>query len=221
MADDVPKLPHEDDTEFYEIPPDIWDVRLTRNRHFMQTKYAYTLPTQDALNTIMKYKGEEGGFLEVGAGRGYWAMLLRDMGGDIIATDLDKDWFEDADRYTNIVELGAVQATVEYPNRTLIIMYPPNNSTWPIDAISMYQGKYIILVVGDGCATDELWVILDEKWDEVETISLTHWPLFPSCMTVYERKPQSNLETEILSNIHNRVLRLELHTKRHAPTLDR
>ena len=215
------KLPHEYDPEFYEILRGRdWDVTLMRNRKYMQEKYAYTLPTQEALDTIVKYKDKEG-FLEVAAGRGYWASLLQAMGNNVIATDNLTEftkYFSNNDRYTTVLDLDALEATEQYPHHTLIIMYPPNESTWPIDVIGKYQGEYIILVAGDGCATDDLWGIFDAAWDQVEYISLTHWPLFPSDMYVYRRKPTLDVETEILTNIHNRVLRLELHTNGHALT---
>jgi hypothetical protein len=215
-------LPHEADPEFkLAIEPDKWTDRYTQNRKILQEKYAYTLPTREALDIIVKYKVESGGrgFLELGAGKGYWAMLLKKMGCNIIATDVDTGWFTDNHRYTEIVQLDAIKATKQYPDRTLIIMYPHDKSTWPIEVLPWYKGEYIILVMGDGCATEEFWGILSEEWEDEETIDLTHWPLFPTCMTVYKRKPQSNLETEILTNIHNRVLRLELQTRRHGPTL--
>ena len=74
MADDVPKLPHEKDIEYcvYEDTPLEITNEMTRNRIKFGAKYAYALPTQDALNTIMEYHGEKG-FLEVAAGLGYWA----------------------------------------------------------------------------------------------------------------------------------------------------
>jgi len=45
---------------------------------------SFCIPTQKAIQTILKY-GKK--IVDVGAGTGYWSMLLNDAGGDVIAFD--------------------------------------------------------------------------------------------------------------------------------------
>src|SRR5687768_14809752 len=46
-------------------------------------RYAHAIPTTQALRALLAL----GPILEIGAGAGYWARLLRDLGGDVIATE--------------------------------------------------------------------------------------------------------------------------------------
>jgi hypothetical protein len=237
MADDVPKLLHENDPAYCVYPNndennplEITD-EMTRNRLYFGQKYAYALPTQDALNTIMEYEGEKG-FLEVGAGLGYWARLLKDMGAKIVATDIKGDergMFTKGSEYTHVIKMDALTATKTYPDLTLIMVYPYGD--WPIEVIKAYTGEYLIIVAGDdGCFNNDLMTILwgeHTEWSEIEkephlshVLDVTHWPGFPAHLHIFQRTKPEQMATEILTNIHNRVLRLELHTKRHAPTLD-
>jgi hypothetical protein len=227
---DVPKLPHEKDPNYCVYPendednPLVITKEMVQNQLYFQKTWAYALPTQKALDTIMLYSGKKG-FLEVAAGIGYWASLLEEMHADIIATDIkDKErdkFFKGDHEYTEVIKMDALTAIQEYRDRTLIMVYPHSDDDWPIEVLQVYTGEYLILVYGDGCISDQLGEILWDFWDAVVELSVTHWPIIPAQMTVYQRKPPLNMKTEILTNIHNRVLRLELHTKRHPLTLER
>ena len=149
------------------------------------------------------------------------------MGAKIVATDIKGDErgkFTKGSEYTDVIQMDALTATNTYPDLTLIMVYPYGN--WPVEVIEAYKGKYLIIVAGDdGCFSDELLNILwgeHTKWSEIEKephlLDVTHWPGFPAHMHIFHHTNTVHMATDILTNIHNRVLRLELHTKRHALT---
>lgn len=72
-------------------------------------KYAWAIPNDDALLEIAKYSP----LIEVGAGTGYWAWLLRQLGVDILAFDKyppsqnstsKSEFHPDADTWTEVLE---------------------------------------------------------------------------------------------------------------------
>jgi hypothetical protein len=63
---------------------DDWVDRGTKLRNTLVAKTAWAVPSEAALNRIL----ECGPVVEVGAGTGYWAALLANRGGNIIAYDI-------------------------------------------------------------------------------------------------------------------------------------
>lgn len=53
-------------------------------RNLLVTKYAWAVPNPSVLQQIVKYSP----LVEIGAGTGYWAKLITDYGGKIVAYDL-------------------------------------------------------------------------------------------------------------------------------------
>eukprot|EP00479_Gromia_sphaerica_P010485 TRINITY_DN4833_c0_g1_i1.p1 TRINITY_DN4833_c0_g1~~TRINITY_DN4833_c0_g1_i1.p1 ORF type:complete len:123 (-),score=27.17 TRINITY_DN4833_c0_g1_i1:210-539(-) len=56
--------------------------------------YSFVIPTRHGLEEIMKFSPK---FIDVGAGFGYWSMLLKNMGCEVKAIDTQPDewWFYD------------------------------------------------------------------------------------------------------------------------------
>ncbi len=92
FQDDNPYL-----DEYLEIMNEIGEVEIFSRewahrsyisyeaRTMLVNKYAWAIPTSEALNTIVKWCGK--GIVEIGAGKGYWAKLLRARQVDILAYD--------------------------------------------------------------------------------------------------------------------------------------
>lgn len=51
--------------------------------HQVLAQYSEAVPTADAVRRLAAL----GSIVEVGAGGGYWARLIQDVGGDVLATD--------------------------------------------------------------------------------------------------------------------------------------
>src|SRR3954471_21819338 len=68
----------------------------------LSERYSFAIPSNEVLAALRAL----GPLVEVGAGAGYWARLLRDLGADVVATDLelpaDNGWLHGARPWTAI-----------------------------------------------------------------------------------------------------------------------
>lgn len=112
-------------------------------------EYSYVVPTDDLLRVLGRYQP----IVELGAGTGYWARLLRDRGIDIVAYDIRPLHCGRTNRYhpgkrewTTIIE-GDVASISRHSDRTLFVCWPPVYSElW--DAARFYSGS-TVAYIGD------------------------------------------------------------------------
>jgi hypothetical protein len=165
----------------------------------MQTKYAYSTPTEEALSMIEAC----GPVVEVGAGRGYWAKCLADRGVDVIATDValpasgsNVCWGSDevagVDQYYPTVEMHGVQAADLYSDRALMMVWPDPETRMASDVLSNYRGDTLIYVGEDagGCTGNQAFFdeVEDEtKWTLRASAVLPPWPGTHDGITIYDR----------------------------------
>ena len=82
-----------------------------------------------------------GPLLEINAGTGYWSMELQNEDVDIIPVDHSPN----SNPWTRIRPITGRQAMLEYPDRSIMLHWPPGE-TWPRDMLRTFQGRHIILV---------------------------------------------------------------------------
>lgn len=104
-------------------------------------RYAYICPDRAVLDRLV----HGGPIVELGAGRGYWSRLLRDLGGDVIAYD-DWSWAPAGERWTD-VETGNEASLAAHADRTLLIVKPPRPGTGRM--VRAWPGR-LLVVVTDG-----------------------------------------------------------------------
>lgn len=189
---------------------ELLDIEQIEMRNALRACFAYAIPNAAAIDRLVA----AGPLLEVGAGLGYWAKLVRDRGGDILA--VDRDWSAGSDKpgfnpenrfhgegneaWTDVVLVDDCVATVrEHPERTLFLCWPPHvwhDAQEPPDGwfdaacLKAYSGDLFILVgeIG-GCTGSPAFARdLDELWERVELIELPTWPRVHDEMHVFRRK---------------------------------
>lgn len=112
------------------------------------SRYSFAIPTTAALTTIAQ--ASPNGVVEVGAGTGYWAMLLAGMGVDVIAFDADpppsvtNPWFAGRTPWFDVAQADEAIAARHSP-RTLLLVWPTRGAVWAADAVRAYHGA------GGGC----------------------------------------------------------------------
>lgn len=178
-----------------------WDRDYHRDafevRRHTVLRYSWAVPSPDALWTIAHY-ALGCGVIEVGAGLGYWAALLRSMGVDVIATDAnagrDNIYFaEGAAPFTDVVRADAAEAAAAHPDRVLLTVWPEYQGTWITDAIAAHYragGQRVIFVGEDrwGCTGDEsTFDFLELHYREVAFKAIPQWSGIHDYLTVYER----------------------------------
>jgi hypothetical protein len=164
----------------------------TEYRKPLVKKYAWAIPNEKALQTIATYEP----IIEIGAGTGYWAYLLQQMGVDLIPYDIappkkwDNRWFGSDYQWTTIKRKGP-QAVRTHPHRTLMLCWPPYDGHMAYEALSLTKATHVIYI-GEGwggcCADDTFFEYLKEHFDLKEEISIPQWDCISDSLAVYKRK---------------------------------
>lgn len=138
---------------------DGWDLRK---------RYSWAVPDEAALKTIAEHS--PGGVMEIGAGGGYWAMLLQQRGVDVIAYDpappglSESQWH--SGRAWTAVRVGDHLKAADHPTRALLLCWPSYDEPWAALAIRAYRGDTVIYI-GEGpggCTGDDaMHALLGER----------------------------------------------------------
>lgn len=127
-------------------------------RQDLVEEYSWAVPTKD----VIQYCAQFDGLLEIGAGNGYWAHCIEEMGGDVLATDI----LPAAETYTSVQEAGWSALLEEISASPVLMVWPPYDGG--VAAGVARQSPDHILYVGEprgGCtAEDEFFDIVEEKY---------------------------------------------------------
>lgn len=142
-------------------------------RHDIKRRFSWAIPNDAALDAIAAHS--PGGVVEIGAGGGYWAGMLRSRGVDVVAYDPDPeggDWTDDGQRgwhdgtrWSDVLP-GDHTAVTRHPDRTLLLVWPSYGGEWTDQVIDLYAGDTVIYVGegSGGCTgTDRMHVLLGEE----------------------------------------------------------
>ena len=143
----------------------------------LHVSHAYICPSIELLDKLVLMSP----LIEIGAGTGYWARLLRDLGADVIAADRDvpeSTWSE--------VVVGTHELLANHPARSLLVVMPYRPRSEVI--VKAYPGRRMVVCTQG--AYPNLQMIGDDEqvlasalhsagWDAVESISLPD-PVDPS-----------------------------------------
>jgi tetratricopeptide (TPR) repeat protein len=160
-------------------------------RNLMVRKYSWAIPTEEALEAIKQV----GSIVEVGAGTGYWAALLRERGANVIAYDsLPSETGRNGytlkrNSWTEVLP-GTESAVAYHPDRALMLCWPPNKEDMAYRALKTYGGRKLIYIGEEfpGCTADENFhELLKKQWNLVEQIDLPRWHLIRDSVFIYSR----------------------------------
>jgi hypothetical protein len=179
------------------LPIELW-VKGSRAdyRWDLVQRYSFAIPTDRAIAALAKLSP----LVEIGAGRGYWAYLLRQAGADIVAFDTyprcyaDSGWWQPdqgGGPWTEI-SYGGPERAARYPERTLFLCWPPYGADMAVRALRAYRGQ-VVAYVGEGeggCTGDAAFhARLEREWDMEKRIGLPQWSGIHDDLTIYRRKP--------------------------------
>jgi hypothetical protein len=140
-----------------ENTPDLSSA-LLEYRSELIARYSFSIPVIEVLERIAAHSP----LVEVGAGTGYWAMCLSEIGAEIDAFDLQPPdenspyewhdanyWFSDT-WFT--VEEGDESVAARYPERSLFLSWPMPESPMAHNALKYYRkaGGHTVIYIGDG-----------------------------------------------------------------------
>lgn len=179
--------------------------------HGVKMRFSWAVPNEAALDMIRRYSPN--GVVEVGAGGGYWAMLLRERGVDVVAYDpdpagTDEDPWHDGRAWSEVLP-GDHAAAADHPERTLFLCWPSYNQGWGAQAIEAYGGDTVIYI-GEGpggCTGDDRldyllglespWcehrdepctcVVAEALFTPVDSLAIPQWHGIHDGVTVHQR----------------------------------
>lgn len=169
-------------------------------REEMISKYAFSIPTIDVLRLITDYSP----LIELGAGNGYWAWCLNQLGADIICFDLhppqealpwpwgswedENIWF-DSEWYP--VNGGDEKVVQHHGTRTLLLCWPVFHTPMASTTLDFYllSGGTSLIYIGDNksCGDVRFHEMLGDKSPVIEK-KLPGWPGIDDYVRIFEWK---------------------------------
>lgn len=158
-------------------------------RDFLLDHYAWGTPTEDILRQIQA----PGPVVEMGAGSGYWAWLLRTLGSDVVAYD----HLAGPGRSLNMSNIGGVvwgdvlqgspEDLAEHSDRTLFLCWPPQDGM-AFSCLDHWKGD-VLAYVGDPSVTaDEAFhARLRGEFRLAARIRAPSWPGILDSLTMWRR----------------------------------
>ncbi len=167
-------------------------------RDTLAVRYAHAIPNKDALDALV----ELAPLVELGAGTGYWAWLLRRRGVDILAFDTcppidaghDNLYHRNADAVGTCwttVQPGGPEQAVAFPDRTLFLCWPPQTNMAE-QALQQYLGQCLALVgtrqSSITTATPPFYAALREQFALQAIVPIPQWHGIDDRLTVWVRR---------------------------------
>ncbi len=125
-------------------------------RNKLVEHYAWAIPDEEALAIV----GETGKVVEIGAGGGYWAALLRQRGVEVHAYDPKPGETHWSHKVWTDVQRGKTAPAALHPDATLLLCWPSYTSRFAEIALRRYLragGERLVYIGEDdgGCCADE------------------------------------------------------------------
>jgi hypothetical protein len=155
-------------------------------RQKMVTNFSWAIPNEEALKQI---KALEMPIVEIGAGSGYWARLLQDIGVEVIPidnTEVPNNYV--AKKYTTIIS-GSVEDLVHYQNHALMLCWPPYDAPMAAEALMYYPGN-VVIYIGEGnggCTGDDKFHQVLDKWNLIQAVQIPQWNGIHDELFIYKR----------------------------------
>jgi hypothetical protein len=151
--------------------------------------WGFSIPCAEAVAALR----ELGPLVELGAGTGYWAVLLRRAGVDVVATDphpegRNRYGFDGGVHYPSEA-LDAVSAVRAYADRDLFCSWPSEAESWALGAAwALRPGRRIALILNpQNTGTAGLRRYLATRFRKLAAVTI---PQFPGCqdeLTIHQK----------------------------------
>ena len=179
-----------------------WGIDCVK-RDPLVREFAWAVPSDEAIAAI----AELSPIIEVGAGTGYWAMLLQQAGADVLAFDIaPPDKSSNSYRHTKTwfpVQQGDASVAALHPDRTLMLCWPNYSDSFAFDCLSAYQGDRLVFIgEGNGGCTgsEEFFVLLAAEWTLQSEVMLPQWAGIHDYLSIYHRTKTLSKRKEELSH---------------------
>lgn len=161
---------------------------LLRIRKKLIWSYSWAIPSAEAIQAI----AELGPVVELGAGTGYWAWLIRQAGGEIQAWDRN---IQAPPRWYAVRE-GGPEVLAQSSASALLLCWPPLAEPLASRSLDAFQGEWLVYVGephdtpgGARTADAAFFEALAARFALQRTIEIPCWPGFRDQLFIYRRLP--------------------------------
>lgn len=164
-----------------------WGSWMLEERRRLISKYSFAIPSEES---ILAIKGFSDTVIEVGAGSGYWAWLMSQVGIKVFAFDTEKPPNDLFTTSWHPIIIGNPVYLKKPVTAALFLCWPPYDSPMAFDALQRYPGNKLIYVGEgmEGCTADDRFHReLAAKWALVKSVSIPQWEYVHDYMMIYER----------------------------------
>ena len=177
-------LTEESESEFDQM------TVLIQARSELVKRFAWSIPNREALSAI----ASRGPVVEIGAGAGYWAYCLSQLGTDVVAYDIAPAGVSDNEYTTSVswfeVSYGGPGRAAEHPDRTLLLCWPPYDDPFAADGLAHFKGDRVVFI-GEGrggCTGDDrFFATLEHEFTKVKSIAIPTWVGVHDSVSIYQR----------------------------------
>lgn len=164
-------------------------LELFRARSGMRREYSFAIPTKKAIRELVALSP----VVEMGAGTGYWSMLIGEGGGEVLSFD---KYLGKVNKYAFTKSYGVVQQGDENTLQglggryCLLLCWPNYNTSFACDCVMAFRGNRLVYIgEGEGgCnANLDFFQLLDKDWTVTKNIDLPQWPGLNDRLSVYQR----------------------------------
>lgn len=159
-------------------------------RHLFTSFYSFAVPDADALMLIDEFSPN--GVVEIGAGTGYWAKMLKMIAGvDVVCYD-DYSWetIEHGSFYP-VTKANHQLVAAAHPERTLMLCWPPLREPMASETLRAYTGSTLVYI-GEGrrgcTADDDFFDQLNQEWDLIAELDIPQWANIHDTLQIYTRR---------------------------------
>jgi hypothetical protein len=163
-------------------------------RHHLCMRYAWAVPDEELLGALVKVAP----LVEMGAGTGYWAKLLRARGADVVAFDYAPPtgtsernaWHIRQATHSEVLQ-GVPADLALYSDRTLFLCWPPYADPMASDSLRHYRGNTVAYIGEgrDGCTGDDAFhETLERDFEEIASLLVPRWEGLRDHLWIYRRK---------------------------------
>lgn len=166
---------------------------LTRGSYEARTLatqlWSWAVPNDEALVTIQRYAP----IVEIGAGRGYWAAMLRSRGVDVKAYDSHPvpNYYNKVGEAYTAVHRGRARCAKRFAGHALFLCWPVYDDRMAADCLSRFKGD-VVIYVGEGhggCTGDDRFhEMLSAQFECIEQVDIPKWEGIHDWLTVWKRK---------------------------------
>lgn len=171
------------------------DFNAFRAREAVKDRYSWAIPNEEALSAIAAV----GPIVEIGAGAGYWAWLLREREVDVVAYDACPPSPQRQNRYHRTREstfgdvlVGGPEDVMKHADRTLFLCWPPYEDPMAARALTLYlaAGGKRLVYIGEspgGCTGDDAFhALVRERMTETRMVDIPQWFGVHDYLSIYK-----------------------------------